>query len=241
MPTPYSYFYDAQIKKYIYQFLKIFSSLQVEYNVDRDNDGQKDRKTCNIMYSDMDRIAANTLFKKNTFQATSLPIMSCMLTTIEVDPERRKSKYHKENVVRYTEGGKKVTQKIMGVPYKLNFDLSVWTSNNNQMVQLLEQIMLLFNPKITIQTSDNIIDWNYITHVELLAITPEQNYPTGTDDRVLIYTLSFVVDIMLDFPAEERTGIIENIITNIKDDTFDPAGVDLDSITIDSETWTGTP
>lgn len=237
MANTYPFYYQRAIKDYIKQFLRVFSGFQVEYEVDRDEDGDLDRKTCRIFYSDMDRVVANILHDDGHFVATSMPLMSGYLTGIELNPEIRKSRYHQENVSRTNSHGELVAeQKKMGVPYTLSMDLSIYTSNSNQMFQLLEQILMLFNPKLTIQKSDNIIDWTYLTEIELVSITPETNYPVSTDERYIVWTLGFVFPIWLDFPAKEQTqGIIEQIEANILDCTYDPEGILLDTFVIPDE------
>jgi hypothetical protein len=237
MANTYPFYYQNAFKDYIKQFLRVFRGFQVEYDVDRDENGELDKKTCNIFYSDMDRIVANILHDDGHFVASSLPIISGYLTGIELNPELRHSRYHAENVSRYNNNGSLVSeQKKMGVPYTLSMDLSIFTSNSNQMFQLLEQILMLFNPKLTIQKSDNIIDWTYLTEIELVSITPEANYPISTDERYIVWTLGFVFPVWLDFPAkEQQQGIIEQIEANILDCSNDPEGILLDTFVIPEE------
>ena len=237
MAKKYNFYYQKAIKDYIKQFLRVFSGFQVQYDVDRDEDGELDMKTCSIFYSEMDRVVANVLHKEGSFIPTSLPIMSGWMTGIELNPELRHTKYHQENVSRIRGDGVRVSDaKKMGVPYTISMDLSIFTSNSNQMFQLLEQILMLFNPKLTIQKSDNIIDWTYLSEIELVSITPETNFPASTDERYMVWTLGFVFPIWLDYPAKEQTaGIIEQIEANILDCTHDPDGVLLDTFYIPDE------
>lgn len=230
----HTYHYSKKIEKHLSAFLALFSGFQVRYGVDRDKDGNLDSVTVPVHYGDMDRVVANILKENDTFVASKLPVMSAIMTSIEPSPEDRRSRFHNENVTRTreTDGVKVVNRKLMGTPYRVNVDLSIWTSNNSQMMQLLEQILLIFNPRLTMQISENLIDWGAITEVELLSIASEQNVPAGIDERIIIYTLSFIFTMWLDFPQIEQTNIINSIITNIKDNTVDPLGVDLDSITI---------
>ena len=235
MANTYTYMYQGAFSDYIKQFLRVFSGFQVEYGVDRDNDDTKDRKTCPVFYGDMDRITANILHKDGTFIASSMPLMSGVMTGIELNPENRKAKYHVDNVarVRGSDNTTVGTQRLMGVPYTVSMDLSIYTTNSTQMFQLLEQILLMFNPKLTIQKSDNIIDWTYLSEIELVSIAPESNFPSGVDERSIVYTLSFLMGVWLDYPAKENTGIINEIITTIKDSTNDSGGIDLETFVVD--------
>jgi T4-like virus Myoviridae tail sheath stabiliser len=236
MSKPYTFNNQEAFKDYIKQFLRIFSGFQVEYGVDRDGDGNLDRKTCPIFYGDMDRITANILHKDGTFVPTSMPLMSGVLTGIELNVENRKAKYHVDSVtrVRGSDNTTVVNQRLMGVPYTISMDLSIYASNSTQMFQLLEQILLMFNPKLTIQKSDNIIDWSYLTEVELVSVAPESNFPPATDERYMVYTLSFLMGVWLDYPMKESAGIINQIITTIKDNTNDSGGTDLESFVVNT-------
>ena len=37
-------------------------------------------------------------------------------------------------------------------------------------LQILEQILVLFNPSLEVQTTDNYIDWTSLTHVMLESV-----------------------------------------------------------------------
>ena len=233
----YTYFYQAGIRQHILHFLRMFSGFQVEYDVDRDGDTEHDRRTANVVYGGMDRISAAILNKQDAFANVSLPIISGVLTGIEVNPENRHSKFHQENVTRFNSEGNRVTNsKIMGTPYRAMMDLFIYASNTDQMFQLIEQIMVMFNPRLAMQVSDNVLDWNYITEVELLSVNPEQNVPMGTEDRMIIYSLNFNFDFWLDYPALDRTSIIEEIESNLiqGDSPNDPTNVDLETWIVNS-------
>ena len=49
---------------------------------------------------------------------------------------------------------------MMPVPYTLQINVGHGTSNTNQKLQLLEQILVLFNPALEIQSTDNYLDWD---------------------------------------------------------------------------------
>ena len=234
----HTYHYGRRIEKHLYAFLRIFSGFKVRSSVDRDGDGNYDERTCPVHYGEMSRIVANVLRKNNTWTAYKLPLISGVLTSIELNPENRRSNFHEENVARLreTDGSRVVNRKIMGIPYRANVDLSLWCSNNDQMMQLLEQILLLFSPRLSMQVSENLIDWAYISEVELLSVASESNVPAGVDEQTLIYTLSFIFDFWLDFPQIEQTNIINEIITNIKDNTIQSDGITLDTFTVDQNT-----
>jgi len=232
MATPYTYQYSGQFRNYISQFLRIFSGIQVKHG--------NTFVSPQLSYGAMDRIVANVLYKDSTFQTHKMPMISAYLTQIEVDGERRKSRNHVETVTRIEEstGNRIGVQRLMGVPYKLNFDVSIFTSSTEEMFQLLEQILLFFSPHLNFQKSDSVDDWSYLAKCELVSITNEENWPSATDEQVIVYTLSFIVDAWLNFPKTTTSSIIETIEVNMKDNTVLIDGLDIGSFVVDEFTGT---
>lgn len=212
------YHYSGQLRSYISQFLRVFGGMKVETT-------PTNFLTVPVVYGSQDRVVANILGKThNTFNQPKLPIISGYLTSIDLSPEQRQSKYHTEGM-KVREGNDpkfKTIVRRMGNPLKLSMDISIMASNTNQMFQILEQILLMFPPTLSFQKSDSVLDWSYITRAELVGISNEENVPTGTDERVIVYTLSFLVDATLNYPAVVRDGVIHEIQTKIQDETYDP-------------------
>lgn len=220
-----TYYYNSQIRTYISQFLRIFGGLQVQIGVNRDTTAGNDFLSVPVVYGSQDRVVANILGKThNTFSQPKLPIISGYLTSIDLDPEKRQSKFHTEPM-KVRESGEtqfKNAVRRMGNPIKLNLDVSIMASNTDQMFQILEQLLLMFSPTLSFQKSDGVLDWSYITRAELVAISNEENVPTSVDERIIVYTLSFLVDAMLNYPAIINDSIITEIQAKIYDDSFDP-------------------
>lgn len=217
-----TYFYNQQFRRYITQFMRIFNGLKVQSKVDRNSDLINDFINIPIHYGDMDKIVAQVLHGEGTFTPSKIPLMSCYLTGIELNPDIKKPKSHTEHIKVKKSGDRLPTMvsRIMGVPYRAKMELNIYASNTDQMFQILEQILLIFNPYLTIQKSDNIFDWSYLTSVELITINNAQNVPAGTDQRVIIWTLEFQFDCWLNFPAKEQSSIIEEIQETVFDDTY---------------------
>jgi len=226
------HYYNAQVKRYISQFLRIFSGLQVQTGVDRDSSGDNDYIDVPVHYGSMDRVIANVLHKEGTFVPNKVPVISGYLTSIELNPEAKKAKTHQEHIARLETGNTKpsITTRLMGVPYKAQIQLSIFASNTDQMLQMLEQILLMFNPYLNIQKSDNIDDWSYLTSVELISMNNEENYPADVNERLLVWSLDFTFDCWLNFPAKEQESIIENVSLRVHDDTIQIIGLETAEI-----------
>jgi hypothetical protein len=99
----------------------------------------------------------------------------------------------------------------MPIPYNFDFDLAIMTTNLDEHWQILEQILVLFDPSLTIQTSTDTFDWKKLHTVDLTGINSEQNYPVGGDRRIIVTTLQFVAKGWLALPAKIRNDFIKNI------------------------------
>jgi hypothetical protein len=160
------------------------------------------------------------------------PFMAVHITTIVASPARRQSptfvstkmvdeRALNESETAYTGelGDRYTVYRHMPVPYDFTFQLDIWTSNTDQKMQLLEQIMMLFNPSIDLQTSDNALDWTAITFAQLEdTITwSSRSVPLGTDDAIDVASMQFLVPFWINPPAAViHRKAIETIVTNIR-------------------------
>lgn len=108
----------------------------------------------------------------------------------------------------------------MPVPYKLTLKVDLWTSNTEQKLQLLEQLMVLFNPALEIQSSDNYVDWASLTAVFLTDVTwSSRTVPVGTEEPIDVATMTFDIPIWISTPvAVKQFGVIKKIIASVYND-----------------------
>jgi len=115
------------------------------------------------------------------------------------------------------------------VPFNLKLRLDLWTSNTNQKLQILEQILTLFNPALEIQSTDNFLDWTSLSVCELESVTwSSRSIPQGTEDPIDIATLQFTLPIWISPPAKvKKLGVVQKIVASI----FDANGDAIEAIT----------
>lgn len=217
------HFYDGQIRRYVTQVMRLLSNFPVK-------DGTGEIKYVPVVYGDMSRQVANILRGNSENSLPCAPQIGVYITGLELDRERMSDStfVNKLNVTEraydsqnntYTssKGPSYTVERLMPTPYKLKLNADFWTSNVDQKLQLLEQIIVWFNPSLEIQTSDNFVDWTSVTVVNLENITwTNRSVPTGTESQIDIATLSFDVPIYISAPAKvKRLGVITNIITSI--------------------------
>ena len=136
-----------------------------------------------------------------------------------------------------TQGNAFTIERLMPVPYKLGITLDIWTSNTNQKMQLLEQLLTLFNPSLEVQSTDNFIDWTSLSVVDLESVTwTSRTVPIGTDNPIDMATIKFSLPVWLSSPAKvKKLGVVERVIASM----YDAQG-DLDNAIADNDLLLGT-
>ena len=102
----------------------------------------------------------------------------------------------------------------------------VWTSNTDQKLQLLEQLLVLFNPTLNIRTTNNPFDWTALTYVEMTNINwSSRSVGSTIDDMIDVATLTFRLPVLITPPAKvKQQKLIYNVINelySLDDDDLD--------------------
>ena len=89
----------------------------------------------------------------------------------------------------------------------------IYTSNTDQKLQLLEQIMVLFNPTLNIRTTDNIFDWSSLAYVEMTNTQwSSRSIGSNIDDIIDVSTLTFQMPIFINPPAKVKQQNLYTIL-----------------------------
>jgi len=237
------FFYDEQIRRFLLQFARIFSNFQVEY-------GRNEEGTAHtlvrvpVRYGDATRQAQTILQENSASGMPATPLMTFYISGLDYDRPRMQEPYYVSKInVRQrtyddvtdsyetTQGNAFTIERLMPVPYKLTLKLDIWTSNTNQKMQILEQMLVLFNPSLEIQSTDNYIDWTSLSIVELESTQwSNRTIPQGTENPIDIATLTFTLPIWISSPAKvKKLGVVERIIANVFDAQGDASNAVLDN------------
>ena len=183
-----------------------------------------------VRYADMSRQVAHIINNNSENVMKSAPFMTCHIANVSIDRSRTgpaqyvdvrqmNERAFDEGTQSYSSeiGNKYTAERLYPVPYTLTMQLDMWTSNTDQKLQLLEQIMMIFNPSLEVQSSSNILDWTRLSVVELTDITwSSRSMPQGSDSAIDVATLSFKADIWISPPAKvTQQKIIHRIINDI--------------------------
>lgn len=214
-----NHYYDEQIKKYIIQFMMVFGNMSVEIGKNERN--QEDHLiSVPIFFGNKDRVVAHIMSDNTQNKLLRLPAMSCVIQNIELAPEMRKGVGNVRRQVFTPVGGivpddAKVIKQQMPVPYTMMVELAIWSSNMDERYQILEQILMLFDPNVQIQKNDALFDWTKLSIIELLSVNYEDNYPIGTDPRIIVSNLMFKFPVWISAPANVKDDFVKDIYARI--------------------------
>lgn len=219
------YFYDGQIRRYLTQTIRVFSHFMVKYN-----DGSL--MTVPVMYGDPEKQAASIIRQNSENVLNSAPKIAVYITNMELDRSRLSdstfvSKTHIrerefENDFYNTNQGRNYTvERLMPTPFILTMKVDIWSTSVEQKLQIWEQILVLFNPSLEIQSNDNYLDWSSLSVLDLKSTNwSSRSVPVGSSTAIDIATITVEAPIWINPPAKvKHLGIITSIISSIYNDS----------------------
>ena len=160
------HFYDGQIRRYLNQFMRLMSNFTY-----KDAKGQLTRIP--VRYGDMNRQAAAVMKKNSENTMNSAPFIACYIKSLDLARDRLQNPTHvskvniREREFGYvdenpqsptygqtiddyanTQGENYTVERLMPTPFNLQFVADVWTTNTDQKLQILEQMLVLFWPAL---------------------------------------------------------------------------------------------
>jgi hypothetical protein len=225
------FFYDAQIRRFLIQFMRITSNFEVEFG--KSSDGTRTLQRVPVYYGDPSRQAATILKNNSENTFSSVPAMSVYINGLTYEQSRMQEPYHvskmqlrerqydpETGLYNSQQGDTYTIERLMPVPYNLEVKLDIWTSNTEQKMQLIEQLAVLFNPSLEIQSTDNYIDWTSLSYVQLTNVNwSSRVVPTSTEEPIDVATLTFMMPIWISAPAKvKRLGVIQKFVGSLYDE-----------------------
>jgi len=226
-----SFFYDNQIRRFLLQFTRICSNFQIEYGREENSETAALLRVP-VRYGDASRNAQTIIQENSRNSMPASPLMTFYISSLEYDRPRMqdptfvsklsvRQRTYDETTETYetTQGNAFTVERLMPVPYKLGITLDIWTSNTNQKLQLLEQMLTLFNPSLEIQSTDNFIDWTSLSVVDLESVTwSSRSIPMGAENPIDMASIRFSLPIWISPPAKvKKLGVIERVIASMYD------------------------
>jgi|TARA_B100001996_G_scaffold17245_2_gene14216 hypothetical protein len=221
------HFYDGQIRRYITQIIRLLSNFSYV-------DGKGKFVKVPVMYGDITRQVGHIIRDNSENKIPSAPRIGVYVAGMEMDRTRtadpsytgkvhiRERAFDTAGNEYLNEQGKNYTvERMMPTPYNLTVTADIWTTNTEQKLQILEQILMLFNPSLEIQTTDNYVDWTSLSVVNLENINfSSRSIPVGTESDIDVATLGFSTPIYISPPAKvKKLGVITNVVMSIFDES----------------------
>jgi hypothetical protein len=222
------FFYDNQIRRFLVQFARIFSNWYVTKG--KDPAGNDILVRVPIQYGDQSRMVATVIGNNSPSSLPSAPMITYYISGLEYDQSRTQEPYFVDNLAvrrrtfnvdtqqfETTQGDAFTVERIMPVPYTLRITVDFWTTNYNQKLELLEQLGVLFNPAMEIQSTDNFIDWTSLSVVYQDKLTfSSRAIPIGSGNPIDVMTWTFYMPIWISSSAKvKKLGVIYKIIASI--------------------------
>jgi len=236
------YFYDEQFRRYILQFMRLFGGLLVKTGKGKDGIEKFIKVPCR--YADMQRMVGHILKNNSENIINSCPFITSHILTLQpdrsrtldplyVDKQQINERAFDPETGKYTDkiGNRYSVERLMPTPYTLTMQTDIWTSNADQKLQLMEQILVLFNPSIELQSSTNILDWTSLVVVELTDISwSSRGVPQGVDTQIDIGSMTFTMPVWISPPAKVyQQRVIQQITDRLHDmpTDWDPDAYDF--------------
>jgi hypothetical protein len=230
------YFYDGQIRRYVTQFMRVFIGFKWKA-------GDGTYRHVPVSYGDMTRQVAGIIKDNSENKLSTVPRIACYITNIEMDMSRisdatfvsklniRERKWEDvDGNIEYQniQGAGYTVERLMPTPFKLSMKADIWTSNTDQKLQLFEQIMMLFNPSLELQTTDNYVDWTSLSVLDVKSINfSSRTIPQGAESEIDICSIEFEMPIYISPPAKvKKLGVIRNIVMNVFSEQGDILGLE---------------
>ncbi len=202
----FEYFYNEILRRTVIAFGSLFNNISIKHTDSSGNVVSVIKVP--LAYGPTQKFLARLEQVPDLNKPTqiTLPRMSFEFTGLTYDPSRKVT-----TTQTFTSGlesdGTQIKKAYMPVPYNMEFELSIMSKLNDDVLQIVEQILPYFQPAYTLTVElVNSINEKRDVPVVLENITMQDDYEGNfTTRRVLIYTLRFTVKTYLFGPMSSAT------------------------------------
>lgn len=208
-----AHFYHNMIRKYVISFAHLFSDIHVVHD-DKDETTTDKDIVVPIIYATKSKmfyeIRESTTGRNKAIVNIYVPRMGFNITAIQYDGTRKLN-----NSVDF-----KISEterlSYLGVPYNINFELSILAKKQDDLFQILEQIAVMFTPDKTITIKEITgIDRDVSLNLDTMNLSSIYEY-TEDESRVISADLTFTLKghFYPRIDVEENENEILKIINN---------------------------
>lgn len=215
--------YSNSIRNITVIFGSIFSNLSV-YKYNKDGSLSTKTKKVPLFYTEKQAYAyyleqGTRLPNGNLEIAQNFPRMSFEMASLQMEPSRgiNTNLFRNSPVI---DANGTVNKQQSPISYRFGFNLTVWANNMNDSIQLLDQILPVFSPELSIKTEET-AKMNIVNDVQICfnGISKDDNYQNGLEEnRLISWTLDFDVYANI-IHSVEKTSVIKEVFVTLIDDT----------------------
>lgn len=231
--TRYEFFYDGQQRRYLEQLVRAFSGFSYQTGMRQGQPPQTVLVPCHLAQTNRMVAQIQRNLSENTMNAVP------MITVYQSGLRGRRADLQNPNYVdslqvfereivdnQYTSsrGRAYSVDRLMPLPFEMDVQVDLWTSNLEQKMMLVEQMLVTCYPQFEIQNSDNALDWTAVTvcFVEDEMTFSSRTVPIGTTDEIDIFTMRLRLPFWLTPPAMiRRLTRIEEVVANVGQEVTD--------------------
>ena len=230
------HFYHKQIRNTVIAFGTIFNNIHIK-RLDSSGNPLQNIKVP-LSYSPREKFIARleqqaNLTGTDSSVAITLPRMAFDITGYSYDASRKLNKNQKRGVVTTNADTTKLNTQYSPVPYDVSFSLSVFTSNSDDGLQIVEQILPYFQPDYTVTMIENsTMDTKRDIPFILENVSYDDSYAGDlTTTRRIEYTLNFTAKIYLYGPVS-TSAVIKTVSADLYADSSDQSPSRSERVTV---------
>jgi hypothetical protein len=208
-----TYSYHEVIRKTIISFGTLFNQIYIKHQEEDGSDASLIKVP--IAYGPVQKFLARLEQRPDLKKRVSLtlPRMSFELTSLQYDSSRKVSTMQTFKAIRKDGSGQQI-KTFMPVPYNIGIQLNIISKYNDDMLQIIEQILPIFQPhfNLTVDLASTIGEKRDIPMI-MDNIQMNDNYEGSFEERrSLVYSLNFTAKTYLFGPIANSTdGLIKKV------------------------------
>ena len=230
------HFYHKQIRNTVIAFGTIFNNISIK-RLDSSGNPLQTIKIP-LSYSPKQKFIARldqnaNLTGSDSSVAITLPRMAFDVIGYSYDPSRKLNKNQKITAVTTNADTTKLNTQYSPVPYDVSIELNVFTSNSDDGLQIIEQILPYFQPDYTVtMIENNTMGTKRDIPFVLENVDYEDTYAGSlTTSRRITYTLKFTAKIYLYGPVS-TSAIIKKVSADLYETTADNSPFRSERVTV---------
>ena len=224
----YDHFYHNCTRNIITVFGALFTEIYVKRSTGDKHEYQEVKVP--IAYSPKQRTLNMIMQKPNKDDReaqVTLPRMGFEIVALNYDPDRKINPSSMTKVS--VNNSSYVNIMRSATPYNFHINLYIYTKNQDDALQIVEQIFPFFNPDMNV-TINPVPSMGVSEDVPIIldSVSYEDDYEGDIDTRrAIVWTLSFTVKMNFYGPIT-KSGVIKKVNVNMGNDSTTPATHQLD-------------